>query len=151
MRSKYEGFYTLFSCQDNADCLKHLFMFKLIATASSKFFSQKPADHTFISCLFLFYMHIMPFSLSCSILKSTSTAQAKLPVIYVFIFQTLVKFCYKIKQPAPPSPVFVVHLKLLKSCKKDQIFHCFALWFGLLIFQHGCSTDLRKISLVRLK
>ena len=98
-------------------------------------------------------IHVMYFSffttLSRSILKSTSTAQAQLPVFYVSIFQKLVKFCYKIKQPAPPSPVFV-HAKLLKSYKKDQIFHCFALWFGLLSFQHCCATVLRKISLASL-
>ena len=114
----------MFSCQDNADCLKHLFMFKLIATASSKFFSQKPADHTFISCLFLFYMHIMPFSLSCSILKSTSTAQAKLPVIYVFIFQTLVKFCYKIKQPTS-IPSFCCSSQVVEIMQKRSDFPLF--------------------------
>ena len=146
MRNKYERFYTLLGCQDNADCLKYLIMFKLIAPASSNLFSLKPANHPFISCIFLFSLR-----LSHSVLKSTSTAQAQLPVIYVSIFQKLVKFCYKIKQPAPPPPVFVVHPKLLKSYKKDQIFHCFALWFGLLIFQHCCGTVLRKISLVRLK
>ena len=104
MRNKYERFYTLLGCQDNVDCLKYLIMFKLIAPASSNLFSLKPANHPFISCIFLFSLR-----LSHSVLKSTSTAQAQLPVIYVSIFQKLVKFCYKIKQPAPhPQLLFFI-------------------------------------------
>ena len=141
MRNKYEGFYTLLSCQDNADCLKYLFMFKLIAPASPNLFSL--IMHSYHAFFFFHYGYLVQFK------KSTRAAQAQLPVIYVSIFQKLVKFCYKIKQPAPPSPVFV-HAKLLKSYKKDQIFHCFALWFGLLSFQHCCATVLRKISLASL-
>ena len=38
-------------------------------------------------------------------------------------------------------------LKLLKSYKKKKIFHCFAPWFVILIFQSCCGTDL-SISLI---
>ena len=95
---------------------------------------------------FFFFPTVISFNLK-KYQRSTGTTAWNL----CSIFQKLVKFCYKIKQPAPPSPVFVVHPKLFKSYKKGQIFHYFALWFGLLIFQHCCGTVLRKISLVKYK
>ena len=119
MRNKYERFYTLLGCQDNADCLKYLIMFKLIAPASSNLFSLKPANHPFISCIFLFSLR-----LSHSVLKSTSTAQAQLPVIYVLIFQKLVKFCYKINN-LPPIPSFCFSSQVVDIIQKRSDFPLF--------------------------
>ena len=128
------------------NCLKYFFMFKLIPPASPNILSLKAADKNSSYAFFFFH-----YGYLAQDKKSTSTTQAQLPVIYVSIFKKLVNFCFKINQPAPLFPVFVADPKLLKWYKKDQIFHSFSLWFGPLVFQHCCGTDLRKISLVMLK
>ena len=90
-----------------------------IAPASSNLFSLKPANHAFISCIFLFSLR-----LSHSVLKSTSTAQAQLPVIYVLIFQKLVKFCYKINN-LPPIPSFCFSSQVVDIIQKRSDFPLF--------------------------
>ena len=103
LRNKFEGFYTLFSCQDNTDCLEYLFMFKLIVPVLSNIPSLKAADknsyHTFP---FFYYGYLVQ-------VKKVPAKYRHSCLWFMFQFSRnlLAKFCFKIKQPAPLSPDFV--------------------------------------------
>ena len=78
------------------------------------------------------------------------TIQAQLSVIYVSIFQKLVKFCYKIKQLALPSPLCCSSqaVEIIK-----RIIFSILLPYGLPCWSSTLlwHSDFRKISLVSLK
>ena len=59
----------------------------------------------------------------------------------------LIQFYYKIKQPNPPTPVFVQVVEVIQNL----IFHCFAPWLPPPDLSTFYATDLREILLVSLK
>ena len=114
MRNKCEGFYTLLICQDNTDYLEYFFMFKLTFAASSNIPSLKAADENSYHTFFFHYRYLIQ-------VKKVS-AQYRHIWQFQFSRNLLVKFCYKIKQPAPPSPAFVKVVEIIQKRSDFPLF-----------------------------